>query len=129
MKINKRDDMDRYFNLDVMKFERPRAEMEYLSGQLRSMNKEDLSEVIDNYALDPLQVYVSKHKRLENKFSFSTIEPFMNYLDRYLIERSGGNIEELKKLSILILGEELDYPTARLMRMGILNNYFDDYLV
>lgn len=128
MKINNRTEMDRYFNLDIMNFERPKAELVYLSGQLLAVTKEEHSEIIALFGLEPLKVYLEKHQELGNKFSFSTIEPFMIYLDRYLIEHSGGNLEELNKLSKSIVGKELKYPTSRLMRMGILKNYFSPYL-
>lgn len=128
MKKNQIEEMNRYFNNDVMRYERPKSEVEYISNQLRAMSIDEISEAINRFGLDPLQIYLSKHKKLKNTFSYLTLEPFIKYLDSYLIEHSGGKVEELQKLSQLIIGEANDYPTARLMRLSIINIYFKPYL-
>ena len=121
--------MNSYLNLDSEHFTDIRQELELVSSKLRGMNQENISILINMFGSKFTEYYLEKQRLLGNKFEYETIEPFIDYLDSYLIEYSGGNTRELNKLGKELIGEDLKLPTQRLMRLSILDKYFHPYIV
>ena len=93
------------------------------------MGSENISILINMFGDTLVKYYLEKQRLLGNKFTYKEIEPFVHYIDSYLIEHSGGNKKELNRLAKNLVGKDYDYPTQRLMRVSILDEYFSPYLV
>lgn len=120
--------MNSYFGLEVLKSNNPKDEVLFIADKLKLLDSEGISNLIDMFGETLTRHYLEKQRLLGNTFTHGEIEPFINYLDSYLIEQSGGNKKELNHLSSYLTGERFDYPTQRLIRLSILDRYFSPYM-
>lgn len=122
------ESMDSYFELDGLEFSSSKGEMYYVAEKINIMELRHISKLITLFGHYPVKHYLEKQRLLGNKFSYEEIEPFIHYLDSYLIENSGGDRKALNQLSNYLIGTSIDYPTQRLIRLSILDKYFAPYL-
>lgn len=94
--------------------------------KLLSMSDPEMIDTFQKFGLSPIGEYLDI-RTLNVGDNNWAIRGFIRYIDRYLIERSGGKRSELVKLGKEINGKEPSAFSIRLMRLEIISTFLSKF--
>ena len=95
----------------------------HVNHVLEQMSDEQITETIKLFGFVPVRTY------FVNQIQPQKLEGFIQYVDTYLLEKSGGNRAILQQLAYDILRLEIQISTSRAMRLQILHQLFAPYQI
>lgn len=108
--------MNKFFDLGDARYQRSLV----MNAKLMAIPKEKLRDIFEAFDLLPVTEYFDS--RTLNKENNQNIRGYIWYLDRYLIEKSGGRRSALTVLGARLTGTKPTAFSMRLMRMEIISD-------